>query len=121
MTQSSPNRPNSRKKLDPRILRLRKARDDTGMSQLEVGQILKKDQSAIARWERGEAEPRLSELLLLAKIYRCALGNLVVDGDGFTAEERALIAFLRANPVHRKILLSQLAVLKETVPPVAAE
>lgn len=121
MAQSSATRSNSKKKLDPRLLRMRKERDGTGLSQLDVAQMLNKDQSAIARWERGEAEPRLSELLILAKIYGCALGNLVVDGDGLTSEERALIQFLRANPVHRKILLSQLDVLKETVPPIAAE
>lgn len=83
---------------------------------MEVAELLDKDQSAIARWERGEAEPRLSELLALAQIYGCALGGLVVGGDGLTDDERNLIGFLRGNPVHRKILLSQLSVLKETVP-----
>ena len=82
---------------------LRKARN---LSQIEVAERLGKDQSAIARWERGESEPRLSELLDLAEIYQCALGHLVKDGDGLTAEERELIRFLRDHPQDAKILMS---------------
>lgn len=94
-------------------LRLRTLRKAKGFSQTDVAEALDKDQSAIARWERGEAEPRLSELLLLAKLYGCALGNLVEDGDGLSDDERQLIGSLRANPLHKRLVLSQVAVLQE--------
>lgn len=88
-------------------------RKRTGLSQIEVAEKLGKDQSAIARWESGKAEPRLSELLALAELYQCSLGHLVDNGDGLTDEERAFIAFIRANPVHRKLFLGQMEVLRE--------
>lgn len=107
--------------VDRPTLRLRRLRKAVGLSQVEVAERLGKDQSAIARWEKGEAEPRLSELLQLAAIYKCSLGHLVQDGDGLSDEERNLVSFLRNNPVHRKILLSQLDVLIETVPTAKAK
>lgn len=95
---------------------MRKLRKKKNLSQTDVAERLHKDQSAIARWERGEAEPRLSELLALADLYGCALGHLVEGGDGLSDDERALIMALRKNPVHKTILLSQLKVLQDNLP-----
>lgn len=100
---------------------MRQLRDDANLTQEQVAEHVERTQPTVARWERGEMELNVSELLRLAKLFGAPPGHFFIDGDGLTAEERALIQFLRANPVHRKILLSQLDVLKETVPPVAAE
>ena len=102
-------------------LRMRKLRKAKRLSQTDVAELLHKDQSAIARWERGEAEPRLSELLALAELYGCALGNLVEGGDGLTDEERILIQALRDNPLHKRLLISQLDVLRDAAPEPAGE
>lgn len=103
------------------VFRMRILRDAAGLNQSDVAEYVGRTQPTVARWERGEIELNVSELLKLAELFRCAPGHLFKNGDGLTEEERDLVEFLRANPIHRKILLSQLDVLKETMPPVAAE
>ena len=102
-------------------LRIRQARKAAGMTQAELAETMGRDQSTINRWERGVMEVGASDLVTMADLFGCAVGQLFEDGDGLTGEERDLVGFLRANPVHRKLLLGQLELLKETVPPVAAE
>jgi transcriptional regulator with XRE-family HTH domain len=50
---------------------IREARRRAGLSQAELGRRTGRPQSAIARWERGEVEPRFSTLVEL--IRACGL------------------------------------------------
>lgn len=102
-------------------LRIRQMRKKAGLTQAKLAELMDKDTSTINRWERGILDLNVSDLLKLANILNCPPGELIVDGDGLEKRERDLVHFLRANPIHRKILLSQLDVLKETMPPIAAE
>ena len=56
-----------------RPLGLRKAREDAGLSQVEVAERLGVNQSTVARWERsndpGDAWPRLSGVLEVGEDY----------------------------------------------------
>lgn len=106
---------------EPSRFRIRAMRKTAGLTQPELAEAVDRDTSTISRWERGQMDFSVSDLIRMAEVLGCAPGQLIRDGDGLTEAERALITFLRANPVHRRILLSQLDVLKETVPPVAAE
>lgn len=101
--------------------RLRQERKKAGMTQAQLAEELEIDDSTVSRRERGLQDFPVADLLKMAELFGCAPGHLIKDGDGLTAEEREFIRFLRDNPVHKKILLSQLDVLKETMPPIAAE
>lgn len=91
------------------------------MTQADLAELMEKDQSTINRWERGVMEFTIGDLLRLADVLGCAPGDLIENGDGLSDEERSLISHLRNNPVHRRILLTNLETLKEAVPPIAAE
>jgi len=92
-----------------------------GLTQAQLAELMGKDDSTIHRWERGLLNINLSDMLRLAKIFDCPPSALIVDGDGMQKSERELIAFLRANPIHKKIILSQLEVLKDTIPHFSSE
>lgn len=109
------------KPIDGSHLQLRELRVKAGLTQEELAERLDTTAVTIGRYETGERDLKITKLLQIADALDCPPSALITNGDGLTAEERDLISFLRANPIHRKILLSQLDVLKETMPPVAAE
>ena len=107
---------------DPRnALLLRQARINAGFTQEQLAEELDISQASVARWERGVVEVSLKQLLQLADILKVPPAALIKNGDGLTDEERAILAFIRANPVHRKLFLGQMEVLQESPPDVAAE
>ncbi|PIR13778.1 hypothetical protein COV49_01080 [Candidatus Falkowbacteria bacterium CG11_big_fil_rev_8_21_14_0_20_39_10] len=52
------------------IERLKKARQESGLKQIEVAEKLDKPQSYISKIEQGERRVDIAELKLLAKIYK---------------------------------------------------
>lgn len=60
------------------LKKLQKARSEAGFTQAEVSQKLKKPQSYISKIERGERRIDITELSILAKIYRKSL-NFFID------------------------------------------
>ena len=50
--------------------KLRKARNEAGLMQVEVAKKIKKPQSYISKIERGERRVDVAELSILAKIYK---------------------------------------------------
>lgn len=69
------------KKYEPRyqrfLQRLREARHETGMTQVEVGKKLKKPQAYISKIERGERRIDVVELSDIAKIYKKSLDYFI--------------------------------------------
>lgn len=105
----------------PSRLRLREARIKAGYTQEAMAEGLGTSQASYARWENGVVEISVKQMLQIAAFLDTPPSELIFEGDGLNDEERALIAYLRTHPVHRKILLSNLNTLKDSVPPMAAE
>ena len=59
------------------VKKLRKARNEAGLLQVDVAKKLKKPQSYVSKIERGERRVDVAELSILAKIYRKSLNYFV--------------------------------------------
>lgn len=55
------------------LKKLKKARNESGFTQVEISQKLKKPQSYISKIERGERRIDVAELSILAKFYKKSL------------------------------------------------
>lgn len=58
-----------------------KMREKNGMSQEVVAKRLGIDRSAIAKWETGEAMPRVERLIQLSRLYGCTIDELLGIAD----------------------------------------
>lgn len=59
------------------VKKLRKARNEVGLMQVDVAEKLKKPQSYISKIERGERRVDIAELSILAKIYKKSLDYFI--------------------------------------------
>jgi len=59
------------------LKKLKEARNESGFTQVEISQKLKKPQSYISKIERGERRIDVAELSILAKIYKKSLDYFV--------------------------------------------
>ena len=67
---------------------IREAREERGLSQAALAELLSTTQSAVSRWERGHDEPRLSTL---ESILRACGRQLVITSELATDVDRAQI------------------------------
>jgi transcriptional regulator with XRE-family HTH domain len=63
------------------ILNIRLYRERANLKQNELADMLHLTQSAIAKWETGEAVPRADKLPQLAKILNCSIEDLFDDKE----------------------------------------
>lgn len=54
-------------------------RKRAGMSQRELGAMLGKTQQGVASWESGRAEPSITMLKKMARIFGCTVDELIRD------------------------------------------
>tara|TARA_R110000787_G_scaffold3148_4_gene12662 strand:+ start:46199 stop:46549 length:351 start_codon:yes stop_codon:yes gene_type:complete len=113
-------RPYSQSVPDTALL-IRQERLAAGMTQEELAEILNTSAVTVGRYETGDRQVTVTRLLQIADALGVPPSRLIKDGDGLTDDERDMLAHLRANPIHRKILLSTLETLKDSIPPMAAE
>ena len=59
------------------VKKLRKARNEAGLMQVDVAEKIKKPQSYVSKIERGERRIDVAELSTLAKIYQKPLDYFV--------------------------------------------
>ncbi|MDP1555192.1 MAG: helix-turn-helix transcriptional regulator [Hyphomonas sp.] len=92
--------------------RIRQERKRAGLTQSDLAEAMDKDDSTISRWERGQMDFSVGDLIKIAEILGCAPGRLISGGDGLRSDERELVEFLRSNPQDAKILLSTYEALR---------
>lgn len=56
---------------------LKELREEKGISQAKLGNILKLNQSTIAKYETGEREPSIEILIKIAEFFGVSVGYLV--------------------------------------------
>lgn len=66
-----------RKSYDRFLTRLRRAREETGLTQVEVAKRVKRPQSFVSKIESGERRVDVVELVEIARIYGKPLGFFV--------------------------------------------
>ncbi|MBP2656034.1 MAG: hypothetical protein H6Q73_3603, partial [Firmicutes bacterium] len=70
-----------------RLVNLRK---NSGLSQEALAEKLGISRQAVSKWERAEASPDTDNLILLAKIYKISLDELLsCEADPTTSNESA--------------------------------
>lgn len=61
---------------------LRTLRKEKGLTQVQLAQMVRVDQTAISQWERGIAQPRLRNCLQLAQILECSIEDIFTETKG---------------------------------------
>lgn len=60
---------------------IQEQRKKRNLTQIELAQLMKTDQTAISQWETGRTKPTLDNLILLSKILKCSLESLINDNS----------------------------------------
>jgi transcriptional regulator with XRE-family HTH domain len=61
------------------LIELRKS---CGLTQIEVAERLRVDQTTVSKWENGGALPRADMLFLIAELYGVAVDDIALDWAG---------------------------------------
>jgi len=94
-------------------IRIREARKALGLQQCDIAKELGINAINVSRWETGERNLRVWQLVMLAEAMNVPPAFLIEDGDGLIQEERELIQFLRDHPQDRHILLTTFRAMRE--------
>lgn len=62
-------------------IRLRELRLEKGVSQIEIAKILNMSKMAISHWEKGNSEPSIEQLKVLARYFDVTIDYLVGFSD----------------------------------------
>jgi transcriptional regulator with XRE-family HTH domain len=105
--------------------RIRQAREERGLSQKALAELIDRRQGAVSDMENGKTEPDATTLVLLAEALEKPVtfffpppwGPRVSRGDLTYDEQALLLEFRRlASDEHRKIAISQVAALADLYP-----
>lgn len=61
-------------------IRLKELRKERGISQVEIAKMLNMSKMAVSHWEKGNSEPSIEQLKVLAQFFDVSIDYLV----GFT-------------------------------------
>ena len=65
------------------MIRLKELREENGLSQKKLADSIDTSQRNIGRWENGENEPTMSQLVKLANYFNCSIDFLVGKEDDY--------------------------------------
>ena len=82
-------------KLCEKLYKLRRA---AGLSQEELAEKLTVSRQAVSKWENGAAQPELSKLVELSRLYGVSVDELLVPSRFM----RKIVCRLRLNEVSRQ-------------------
>lgn len=82
--------------------KLKALREKNRYSQTELAQLLGTSEAVVKQWESGQAEPTLSEGLLLSTLYGIDLNDMFVDFDErVLVPQKCVTAFQQAAWLNR--------------------
>ena len=58
-------------------MQIRERRKERGLTQAQLAELVKVDQTAISQWERGITQPRMKKCVQLAMVLGCTINDLV--------------------------------------------
>lgn len=58
-------------------IRLKELRKEKGVSQLEIAKLLNMSKMAVSHWEKGNSEPSIEQLKLLAQYFDVSVDYLI--------------------------------------------
>ena len=61
--------------------RLKELREEKGITQHELGQLVNMTKMAISHWEKGHSEPSIAQLILLSDYFGVTVDYLVGKTD----------------------------------------
>lgn len=61
--------------------RLKELREEKGITQHELGQLVNMTKMAISHWEKGHSEPSIAQLILLSNYFGVTVDYLVGKTD----------------------------------------
>ena len=61
--------------------RLKELREEKGIKQQELGQLVNMTKMAISHWEKGHSEPSIAQLILLSNYFGVTVDYLVGKTD----------------------------------------
>lgn len=76
---------------------IRKVRCARGLTQKDLAEMLKVDQSTVSWWERGKCAPVAKRLPYIAEILNCSVEELLEDNEP-TINKAARAQFLSQQP-----------------------
>lgn len=59
------------------MIGIRARRIATGLTQMDVAELIGVKQAAVSKWESGETFPRMDKLKELAGLYECTVDELI--------------------------------------------
>ena len=81
---------------------LTRLRQEVGLTQLQLADMLNYSDKAVSKWERGESIPDLRVLIQLAEIYHITLDDIV-------REQPEKVVKPKLNLAKRRLLISLLS------------
>ena len=63
------------------MISIKTIRTERGMTQKELADKLKVDQSAVSQWESGHSGPKRNRLVEISNVLECSIDDLMRDDE----------------------------------------
>ncbi len=95
------------------MLRIKELREEKGLMQQELADILYIKQATVSSWELGKSQPNIDTLIQLANIFLCSVDYLIgnvdntdptYDTSNATPEQQTLLTILQQDKQYNTLL-----------------